>query len=169
MRFFQVNQHFKNRREYRHGYLCAPVGSQNGWPLIKELRKGDIVFHHSSLEKMVFAVSRVVEAKRPKDFPGLRVFRFEWRPEGGGMLLEFRGRHLSWEDMTDPQRKRLDSLEWYLEAHTVGLCEKRLGDSFRPGEQLYLAELKEAEALDRLERYGLLELLQGKAGKKEAV
>lgn len=168
MRFFQVNQQFKNRREYKHGYLCAPVGNQHGWPLMKELRAGDLVFHHSPIEKTIFAVSRVVEAMRPKDFPGLRVFRFEWRAHEGGMLLEFRGRHLSWEDMSEPQRKRYDSQEWFFEAHTEGLIEKRLGESFRPGEQLYLAELKEGEALDRLERHGVIELLEGNV-EKDAV
>jgi hypothetical protein len=165
MRFFQVNQQFKNRREYRHGYLCTPVGDQHGGALMRELRAGDLLFHHSSIEKMVFAVSRVVEAKRPKDFPGLRVFRFEWKALEGGMLLEFRGRHLSWEDMSEPQRKRYNSQEWFWEAHTEALVTKRLGDSFRPGEQTYLAELKQSEALDRLERHGIIEMLEGKVAK----
>ncbi len=101
MKYYQVNQRETFAREFGQGYLCCPEGNWGGWPLMKELRTGDAVFHYNSTRGAVLGISRVVDIGHHKGLSsGVSVIN-------GTQCIRYRGHHLSEGEFSDERRRHL--------------------------------------------------------------
>jgi hypothetical protein len=134
MKFYQVNQKGTFEREFNGEYICCPNGNAGNWPLMKDLRKGDILFHYNSTRGAVLGISRVIDIGQHKGVASKNPFVIP-----GTQCIQYLGVHLSDPDLTSSQRennrKRYPS---YLEVHTAQLYKKNLGKLLPISHQAYL-------------------------------
>lgn len=151
MEFYQVNQKNSFEREFKAEYLCCPDGKYGGWPIMKELRKGDVLFHYNSTRRAILGISRVTDIHQHKGVASERAFVIP-----GTQCIQYDGKHLSEADLTMKQqvdyRKNYGG---YLEVHTVCVYEKNLGRLLPRSRQVYLDRIGDAEARNFLATAGI--------------
>jgi hypothetical protein len=125
MRFYQVNQNTTFDREFGGGYLCAPDGPY--WTAMKELQRGDILFHYRSSAQSVRGISRVTYIGHHKGpyAPTARVLPIT-------QCIQYTGAHLSEESCGEARRSDLRrKYATYLEVHTSPLRQGDFGKVIR--------------------------------------
>ncbi len=137
MAFYQVNQRMTFEREFRGGYLCAPAGKRGGWPLMKELRTGDVLFHYNSPSGSVLGISRVSHLGPHKGS--------EWDASHvlpGTQCIEYVGRHLSEDDFTPEDRQKYrQNYPRYFEVHTIPIRRANMGKLLSRTPMAYLVQI----------------------------
>ena len=144
-RYFQVNQAYSNKTEFKNEYLCAPDQEIAHWEILKELKVDDLIFHYSSIDKRVFGLSKVIEIGPHKGQEGAKEL------ELGETFRVYEGEHLSLKHMApDAKAAERDRVERYIEVHTKIIQEKYLGGNFFEGRQVYCARIETPLAEKRL-------------------
>lgn len=145
MNFYQVNQNMSFEREFKNGYLCCPNARYAGWPLMKKLEKGDILFHYNSTCGEVLGISRVIEIGQHKG-TSLKSERIR-----GTQCIEYSGEHLSEDDLSLEQREKNQVYATYLEVHTVPLLRGNWRKLLLRSPQVYLVQIDNEKALRFIE------------------
>lgn len=134
MSFYQVNQNRTFEREFKAGYLCSPNGKWAGWPLMKALQPGDILFHYNSKCRAVLGVSRVANIGQHKGTASQTA-----RVIPDTQCIQYSGRHLSEEDFSPRLREHYrQKYSGYLEVHAVALRMANLGKLLPLTPQVYV-------------------------------
>jgi hypothetical protein len=137
MRFYQVNQNRTFEREFKEGYLCSPNGNWGGWPLMKTLQPGDILFHYNSKCGAVLGISRVANIGQHKGTASRTA-----RVIADTQCIQYSGRHLSEDDFTPRLREHYQQkYSGYLEVHTVPLRKANLGKLLPQTPLVYLVPI----------------------------
>lgn len=142
MKYYQVNQRETFHREFTQGYLCCPQGKWGGWPLMQQLRTGDIIFHYHSPSRAVVGVSCIVNIGHHKGSTSSYPSAIE-----GTQCLRYQGQHLSEADFGP--RRRLHLRETYLtynEVHTEPILKRPLRKLLGKTPQAYLVAIDERVA-----------------------
>jgi hypothetical protein len=142
MNFYQVNQKKTFDREFTNEYLCSPIGSWGGWPLMPGLQAGDILFHYNSRAGVVVGISRVAKIGKHKGLlPQVaHVLR-------GTQCIQYSGRHLSEADFNSIERQHYgQKYPSYFEVRTQRLRRANLGKLLKRSPQTYLVKLSAHEA-----------------------
>ncbi len=115
MNFYQVNQNTTFRLEFPGGYLCCPDGPFAGWPEMKKLQVGDILFHYNSTCGAVLAVSRVITIGKHKGSGTTTACVIS-----GTQCRQYTGSHLSMAAFSKKKAAKMQE-KWrdYLEVHTA--------------------------------------------------
>lgn len=142
VRFFQVNQRSTFEREFRSGYLCCPDGPYGGWPCMKTLQVGYIIFHYNSMWQAVLGISRVIAVGKHK---GATAHSAAQLP--GTQCISYQGTHLSEDDFASHERLRYRKYAKCLEVHTIPCIERKLPKLLRRVPQVYLVPVSDREAL----------------------
>ncbi len=144
-KYYQVNQAYPNKTEFKNEYLCAPDQEITHWEILRELKIDDILFHYSSIDKRIFGLSKVVGIGSHKGQEGAKEL------EIGESFRVYEGEHLSLKHMTsDAKAAERDRVERYIEVHSKIIQEKYLGGNFFEGRQGYCARIDTAMAEKRL-------------------
>lgn len=151
MKFYQVNQKNTFEREFNAEYLCCPNGVWGGWPLMKELRNGDILFHYNSICRAVLGISRVTDMDHHKGVASEPAFVIP-----GTQCIQYDGRHMSESDFPVGEQKKIrENYSSFLEVHTVRFYKKNLGRLLRRSRQVYLDSIHDGEARNFLAAAGI--------------
>ena len=149
MNFYQVNQRTTFEKEFKGGYLCCPSGNNGGWPLMRTLQAGDILFHYCSIARRsgssklgaVLGVSCVVEIDQQK--------RVSSQPCDviSHTCIQYLGCHLSEEGFTPTLRERYrQNYRKYWEVHTLPLHARNLPKILHRSPQVYLVAIEDGVA-----------------------
>ena len=84
MAIYQVNQGSSFITEYPSEYLCCPSGHYGGWPIMRKLKVGDVIYHYDSSTKLIRGKSEVIAL--PNEFVGKKLTL---------VCSEYCGQHLS--------------------------------------------------------------------------
>lgn len=142
MNYYQVNQNETFTHEFRQGYLCCPEGSRGGWPLMRDLRAGDVLFHYNSSRGAVLGISRVVKIGRHKGTASSHVSVID-----GTECIQYRGKHLSEAEFDYNRRRHLaEKYPTYYEVHAERILERNLGKLLDRTPQVYLLAIDKAVA-----------------------
>jgi hypothetical protein len=140
MSFYQVNQRTTFEREFSGCYLCAPNGSMGGWPLMKELKGGDILFHYCSVARgpsgrgAILGISLVVNIGQHRGTARNVVAVIP-----GTQCIKYAGQHLSEADFTPILREHCrENYASYFEVHTAPLRKLCLRKLLSRSPQVYL-------------------------------
>jgi hypothetical protein len=148
MRFYQVNQNQTFEREFEAGYLCSPDGRWAGWPLMKALQPGDVLFHYNSKCRAVLGISRVAIIGQHKGAASQTA-----RVIPDTQCIQYSGRHLSEEDFSPRLREHYrQKYSGYLEVHTVALRMANLGKLLPLTPQVYLVPVSKEVARSFLQK-----------------
>lgn len=136
MAYYQVNQRDTFDQEFSGHYLCCPAAGYGGWPLMRELRAGDIVFHYSSKYQAVLGISRIVaigehkgKSKSHSVIEGTQCIRYD-------------GRHLSEAAFDQTRRDKLrNNYPAYYEVHTEQIVPRKLSRLLTRTPQAYLVPI----------------------------
>ncbi len=154
MSFYQVNQRRTFKREFTGGYLCAPSGNRGGWQIMKMLRNGDILFNYNSTcagGGAVLGISRVTNIGQHKGTASRTAHVIS-----GTECIQYSGHHLSEDDFSLKEREHYrQRYPSYFEVHTVSLHKANLGKLLPKTPRVYLVQIRNAEALHFLRKWGL--------------
>ena len=151
MKYYQGNQNETFDREFAQGYLCCPEGNWGGWPLMRELRRGDVVFHYNSSSGAVLGISRIVGIGHHKGAATLSSSVIE-----GSQCIRYLGQHLSEADFDDRRRQHMrQKYPTYNEVHTAPILRKNLGKLLERTPQVYLLSIDERVAERFLSDHGV--------------
>ena len=140
MKYYQINQRETFAREFSQGYLCCPEGNWGGWPLMKELRTGDVVFHYDSSLSAVVGISRIADIGHHKGLSS------DVSVIAGTQCIGYRGRHLSEAQFSEHRRRHLrQAYPTYYEVHTTPILKKKLGKLVSRTPHVYLWSLPPRE------------------------
>src|ERR1700740_2546782 len=143
MRFYQVNQSDTFETEFPANYLCCPNARYGGWPLMLEMRVGDILLHYKSAARSILGVSRVTA---PGTHSGPRAGR--WFVVSGTCCIQYFGTHLSEASFCESRQAQMRELySSYLEVHTMPIVRRHLGKFLRSSPQRYLVALDSPGAM----------------------
>jgi hypothetical protein len=152
MNFYQVNQNTTFERELRGGYLCCPNDRWGGWPLMKQLRRGDILFHYNSTHRAILGISKVIDIGQHKGTASNAVHIIP-----GTQCIQYTGKHLSENDLGLKQKEhnKYKGYTSYLEVHTIPILKKNLGKLLSQTPQVYLVKIKDEEARCFFKEWGI--------------
>jgi predicted outer membrane repeat protein len=150
MRFYQVNQRRTFKREFNGGYLCSPSGNWGNWPLMKELRTGDILFNYNSTcagGGAVLGISWVTNIGEHKGAASHTAVI------SGTQCIQYSGRHLSEDDFSPKDREHYRrTYPRYFEVHTVPLRSANLGRLLPKTPRRYLVPISDPAARSFLQK-----------------
>ena len=147
MKYYQVSQRETFAREFAQGYLCCPEGNRGGWPLMRELRTGDVVFHYNSPSRAVLGISRIVNIGHHKGTATSDVSVVD-----GTQCILYHGRHLSEADFGD---RRGRAYPTNYEVHAARILKQDLGKLLVRTPQVYLLSIDKAVAESFLANRGV--------------
>lgn len=157
MNFYQVNQRTTFEREFTRGYLCSPSGDWGGWPLMKKLQTGDILFHYCSVARgpsgrgAVLGISRIIDIGKHKGIASQNVAAIL-----GTQCIRYTGRHLSEQDFEPTLREHYNSrYPDCLEVHTAPLRRLNLRKLSDATPQAYLFQVRDEVAERFLQENGI--------------
>lgn len=80
MKYFFVFQNKTFHREQTGGYLWAPDGSCSHWQRMRQVSKGDLIFH--SYQRKIVAISKAISDCYPSTQPQELALEHLWDEEG---------------------------------------------------------------------------------------